>query len=155
MEPLVQSFLENVIDLCLRRLSRFPIPLREPFEKWAVRLRGAFASSRLANTVASALEKLRASSRDLAESLEAELLAVVALQDYVLRSAQDSNGDASQTNAGKAIPRSVTQDHNRALGASKSLLGSWREALGHLLPDWAKGLIKVGEELIEIYGPAR
>lgn len=155
MEALVQAFLSNLIDLFLRRLSRFPAPLRENFGRWAERLREAFFSSHLAREIVSALEVLRLKSKDLFEALKAELEAVVALQSYALEKPTEQETPAPGVSIDESRrPASHIQTQSRALSASKSLLGSLREALGYL-PDWAKGLLKVGEELIEIFGPAR
>lgn len=154
MESLVQSFLSNVVALCLRRLGRFPRAVREKFGRWAEKLAEAFELSSLASAVAAALEKLRESQSSLAGVLEAELSAVVALQDYALEKPQDPDEIHAGEPAATSRSRAKSQDLSRALSASKSLLGSLQEILKDL-PIWAKGLLKVGEELIEIYGPAR
>lgn len=154
MESLVQSFLSNVVALCLRRIGRFPLPVRMNLVRWAEKLAEVFESSRLASAVATALEKLSESQSPIAGVLEAELSAVVGLQDYALERLEVL--DATQTGepASTSSTRAGAQDLSRALSASKSLLGSLKEILDDL-PIWAKGLLKVGEELIEIYGPAR
>lgn len=154
MESLVQSFLSNVVALCLRRIGRFPLAVRMNLVRWAEKLAEAFKSSRLASAVATALEKLSESQSPIADVLEAELSAVVALQNYALERLEVL--DATQTGepASASSTRARAQDLSRALSASKCLLGSLKEILDDL-PIWAKGLLKVGEELIEIYGPAR
>ena len=154
MESLVQSFLSNVVALCLRRIGRFPLAVRMNLVRWAEKLAEAFKSSRLASAVATALEKLSESQSPIADVLEAELSAVVALQNYALERLEVL--DATQTGepASTSSTRAGAQDLSRALSPSKCLLGSLKEILDDL-PIWAKGLLKVGEELIEIYGPAR
>lgn len=154
MESLVKSFLANVVALCLGRVGRLPRAVREKFEQWAQKLAEAFDSSRLATAIATALGSLRNSQSQLADVLEAELEAVVALQGHALE--QQPDPGAIQVGGPLETPRSrsSTQNHSRALTASKSLLGSMREVLEDL-PIWAKGLLKIGEELIEIFGPTR
>lgn len=154
MKSLVQSFLSNVVALCLRRIDRFPVAVRMNLKQWAEKLGEAFKSSRLASAVATALEKLSESQSPIADVLEAELSAVVALQDYALKRLEDLDATQTGKTASTSSTRAGAQDLSRALSASKSLLGSLKEILDDL-PIWAKGLLKVGEELIEIYGPAR
>ena len=150
MEALIQEFLSNTIELCLRRLHIFPRSAREKLKAWAERLASSFHDSKLARTIASALEKLRDETKELADSLAAELEAVVALQRHALQLPPRIKPAKSQVTEADSSLRSV----NRGLKASATLLGSLREAVWYL-PDWAKGLLKVGEEIIEIFGPAR
>jgi exonuclease VII large subunit len=154
VETLVQSFLSNVVALCIRRLNRFPRTVLKSFEQWAKKLDEAFNSSRLASAVATALEELHESHSPLAGALEAELRAVVDLQNCALEQPQDQDATGTYEPIETSSARAKAKDLSRALSASKSLLGSLREILKDL-PFWAKGLLKVGEELIEIYGPAR
>jgi hypothetical protein len=151
----IARFLSNLVDLCLMRSNRFPTDkVRGAFKRWALQLRTSFIETNLAAIIEQALTKLSETSNNLAESLELELDAILELQDYVLRSKRGQQVNTSESPT-ETAPQSIAQHNSRALSASKSLLNSLREALSHLLPDWAKGLIKVGEELIEIYGPTR
>jgi len=150
MEPLVQEFLSNLIDLCLRRLNRFPVSVRGKLSSWAEKLRNGFRESRLAHAIASALEKLRTEAKELAEALIAEIEAVVELQNYALHGPKSTTLPTPENGSKESAARAET----RALKASATLLGSLREAVWYL-PDWAKGLLKVGEEIIEIFSPAR
>ena len=155
MELLVERFLSNMIDLCLGKIRRLPVAIREQSESWARKLKDAFTKSGLAKTVAGALEDLRPSAEHLYEALEAELKAQVAMQDHALTPEHDQGMISPENSKMQPDSKVVSQEKNRALRASKSLLSSWRTVLDQSLPPWAKGLLKVGEELIEIYGPAR
>lgn len=150
MESLIQKFLNNLLDLCLVRLGRFPESIRGKLDRWADTLRNAYRKSNLAKAIAVALEELRADSNELAEVLIAEIEAVVEIQEHALRLPDVAANQSPVTQKSDSTSRA----QSRALKASATLLGSLREAVWYL-PDWAKGLLKVGEELVDILGPAR
>lgn len=130
-------FLQNAVAICAKGVGRLPSGARNSFGAWCDSLRQEIDSSGLPDSLAGALADLDSQSQSVALVLRAELDFVLALQTSVLGSRSRDDG------------RLATRDGKRAIGASKSLLGSLRELFPGL-PFWAKCLLKVLEELHEI-----
>jgi|SRR2546427_142379 hypothetical protein len=155
--PLEEMSWEEKLEELFRngvQLSRLGLNLRSDDVQryghvWVEATEIALLSDNFIRAMVTALEGRR-DAPELARALYAEVDAVIALQRHALRAVGSS--PPSETNRRKEWIRRWIGPGKRAGDATHSISGSFREALGDLLPDWAKGTLKVGEELWEIYG---
>ncbi|WP_157753814.1 hypothetical protein [Lysobacter capsici] len=119
---------------------------------WIDATRDALVSPRTLEALDSALQGLD-EAKELVDAIKAEIDAVLALQRDALRHVEvDPSSAATEEARPHGWRRRFFGKVKRAGNAGHSLSGSFREALGDLLPGWAKGILKVGEEVWEIYG---
>lgn len=160
MEFLLRKFFSNIAILALSQpdQNRFPVKVGIKLKKWVEHLSHSLVSDRFINALIYGMDWLKSQSEDLFVSLRLEMEAVVEYQDAALASAPpDGDGPESALSAPGSSKNANAHRRRlkkRAGDASASLLSSLREALDEALPGWAKGLIKVGEEVLEIYGPS-
>lgn len=148
-EEKLEELFRNGVQLSRLRLMRLPDEVQRYGNVWVEATEAALVSDSFLRALASALDG-REDAPALARALRTEVDAVIALQRHALRVVGSS--PPSEPNGRKEWIRRWIGPGKRAGDATHSISGSFREALGDLLPDWAKGTLKVGEELWEIYG---
>lgn len=118
---------------------------------WIDATREALISHRTLSALSRALKELEVGG-GLSAAIRAEIDAVLALQRDALLHAEDQSSAPPEEARPRRRRIGLFGKRKRAGQAGHSLSGSFREALGDLLPGWVKGILKVGEEVWEIYG---
>ncbi|HHA2808158.1 MULTISPECIES: hypothetical protein [Stenotrophomonas] len=152
-EEKLRELFSNGLRLARFNLDSLPAEVKDYGAVWLSTTEVALVDERMIGALISALNTLR-DERNLHAALIAEQDAVLVLQRDALRAIESSSQRDQETERprrGGWITR-VFGKARRAGDASHSLSGSLREALDDLLPGWAKGTLKVGEEVWEIYG---
>lgn len=148
----LEELFQNSMQLSRYGLRNSAEDVKRYGDVWIDATLGALLSPRTLNALDTALEELGVAG-ELSAAIKAEIDAVLALQRDALRHVEV---DQSSAPTEVARPRGwrirLSSKVRRAGQAGHSLSGSFREALGDLLPGWAKGILKVGEEVWEIYG---
>ncbi len=147
-EKLAELF-RNGVRLSRLRLNRMPDDVQRYGKVWVEATEIALLSDNFIRAMVAALEG-RQEAPELARALCAEVDAVIALQRDGLRAIGSPPADDLRRD--KKTRNRWLGPGKRAGDATHSIFGSFREALDELLPSWAKGTLKVGQELWEIYG---
>jgi len=148
-EKKLEELFRNGVRLSRLRLMLMPEEAQHYGKVWLEATEAALASDNFLRALTSALDE-REDAPALAKALRTEVDAVIALQRDALRVIGSSRPNA--LNGRKEWLRRWIGPGKLAGNATHSISGSFREALGDLLPGWAKGTLKVGEEVWEIYG---
>lgn len=159
MKNQLRHFFENLVELSrgAEAPKRFlSAQVSDKFNLWANQVEENFRSDAFLDEMTRALDEMRVVSEGLCDAFDKELAAVSALQDAALNHSEEPVQSADI--GGEPDERKREKNWrvvSRAGEASHSLLSSLREALAEALPGWAKGILKMGEELWEIYGRRR
>jgi len=146
-------FFEQTTELCYKySRGQFPEEVHNALHRWSDASLEAASQNEFLELLEAGLAALRDQS-PLGRLMEHELSGLLELQSRAL----DNSG--RPFNNGDPDTPSLRRSPNfrlpaRAIRASKSLLGSWREVLKGLVPDWVLGILKVFEEMTDIYGPS-
>lgn len=148
-----RELFSNGLRLARLNLDRLPTEVKYYGAIWLSTTEFALIDERLISALVSALDRLR-DEGNLHAALTAEHDAVLILQRDALRAIDSSSQQDREDERPRRVSwmKRVFGKARRAGDASHSLSGSLREALDDLLPGWAKGTLKVGEEVWEIYG---
>lgn len=152
MEDL-RLFFKQTAQLChTYSRGQFPPEVREALSGWSEASLAAVQQTDFLDLLENGLATLREQS-PLGGVMRQELSGVVVLQSAAINiPGWPYNNDEPGASNPRRFP--IFRLPARAIRASKSLLGSWREVLKGLVPDWVLGILKVFEEMTEIYGPS-
>ena len=148
----LRLFFNQLTQLCLKySRGQFPPEVREALDRWSDASLEATRQSNFFELLESGLATLRDQS-PLGRVMQQELSGVLALQSAAMNiPGWPFDNDEIDVPTRKRLP--IFRLPAKAIRASKSLLGSLREILKGLVPDWVLGILKVFEEIAEIYGP--
>lgn len=148
----LEELFQNSMQLSRYRLQNAADDVQRYGNVWIDATRDALLSSRTLGALERALAELEEAG-GLSAAIKAEIDAVIVLQRDALRHIEaDQSGASTEEVRPRGWRIRLSGKVKRAGQAGHSLSGSFREALGDLLPGWAKGILKVGEEVWEIYG---